>query len=309
MQIKSFQYFISIVENKSLSAAAQALYISQPALSQHIKKLEDELNVTLFKREGHFLTLTQAGEIFLRNSKNILRDFGNMQKEFELLHSGDSESVRFGISPFYSQHYLPKLLPSIITKYPGLKIDIVEDISTALERKLIDGDLDFCTLPLLPKNDLLEYEAIYHEEILLAVAHDNPLNAGYPQDALKNHNFPYINLSRVRGESFITLKKIQKFSHMGLRLCEDAGFIPTTICETMNWETVHMLVSSGLGVGFIPSILAGQIPASAEPPCYYRIDSNSYRAYAIATRPGSALSAPAQILVDGFRKFFQELRT
>ncbi|MCI8816204.1 MAG: LysR family transcriptional regulator [Angelakisella sp.] len=306
MQIKAFQYFDTIVEKKTLSAAAEALFISQPALSQQLRKMEEEVGAQLFLREGHSLVLTPAGEIFLKNSRHMLRVYGNMRREIDLCRRKDRGSVRFGISPFYSQHYLPRLLPPILHQHPHLKIDIVEDISQRLERLLLEGELDFCALPLSPKNELLEYEAIYQEEILLAVPRSHPLNAGYPATALSEGNFPYIDLALVKNEAFIGLKQVQKFSVMGLRLCEEAGFVPNTICETLNWETVHLLVASGLGVGFIPRMLAGEVKDLAACPCYYRIPA-SFRAYAIARRLGESPSDPALILIDGIRDFFRTM--
>lgn len=304
MQLKSLSYFVTIVEKQTLSAAAEALFISQPALSQQVRKMEEEVGAPLFCRSGHALTLTPAGKIFLRNSRHILHIYENMRREIDICQRKDRGSVRFGISPFYSQHYLPRLLPPILHQYPHLKIDIVEDISQRLERMLLEGELDFCALPLSPKNELLDYEPIYQEEILLALPREHPLNAGYPASALREGNFPYIDLALVKNEAFIGLKQVQKFSAMGLRLCEEAGFVPNTVCETLNWETVHLLVASGLGVGFIPRMLAGDVKDPDACPCYYRIPS-SFRAYAIARRMGETLSGPAQILVDGIRDFFR----
>lgn len=82
---------------------------------------------------------------------------------------------------------------------------------------LIDGDLDFCALPLFPQNELLEYETIYLEEILMAIPKNHPINAHYPDTSANGERFPYIDLSLLKNEAFIGLKKIQKFSQMGLR--------------------------------------------------------------------------------------------
>ena len=158
-----------------------------------------------------------------------------------------------------------------------------------------------------PKNELLEYETIYHEGILLAVPRDLPINSGYPKDAAAQGNFPSIDLALMKNESFIGLKKIQKFSSIGLRLCEEAGFLPHTVCETINWETVHMMIASGLGVGFVPQILSGSITNPAICPCYYQLSSPVYRDYALVHRPGAVLSDAAHTLQDSLREFFREL--
>lgn len=307
MNIRSFQYFITIAEKTNLSAAAEALYISQPALSQQIRKIEDEVGTRLFTRKGHIMRLTPAGEAFLLCSRRILQFYETMQREVKMLSVAEQDTVHMGISPFYSQHYLPKILPPFLQQHPQINVDIVEEISVNLENKLLKGELDFCALPLYPKNELLEYETIYHEKILLAVPRNHPINSGYPADAIQTKNYPSIDLALMKNEPFIGLKKIQKFSAIGLRLCEEAGFEPRTICETMNWETVHLMIASGLGVGFVPEILIGNTRDAELCPCYYQLSSPVYRDYALVHRPGAVFSDAANILRESLREFFREI--
>ena len=307
MNLRSFQYFITISENPTLSAAAEALFISQPALSQQIRKIEEEVGAPLFVRKGHSMSLTPAGEAFLLCARRILQFYESMQREVKMLSTAEKDTVHMGISPFYSQHYLPKILPPFLQQHPQINVDLVEEISVHLEEKLLKGELDFCALPLFPKNELLEYETIYHEKILLAVPRTHPINSGYPADAIVQRNYPSIDLSLMKNEPFIGLKKIQKFSSIGLRLCEEAGFEPRTVCETMNWETVHMMIASGLGVGFVPEILIGSIADPNLRPCYYQLSSPVYRDYALVQRPGTILSEAAHTLQDSLREFFREL--
>lgn len=306
MNIKSFQYFNAIVDNPTLSAAAEELFVSQPALSQQIRKIEEEMGAKLFNRVGHTMTLTPAGEVFLYSSRRILQLYESTKKEIQIVKLAAQETIRFGISPFYSQHYLPKLLPPFLEQNPQIKVDIVEEISTRLEQKLLDGELDFCVLPLYPQNKLLDYETIYIEEILLAIPKDHPLNTYFPTVSESSNGFPIIDLALLKNEPFIGLKKVQKFSHIGLRLCEEAGFTPNTICETLNWETVHSLIAAGLGVGFVPRILVGSISDPDLAPCYYQLPSSTHRAYTIAKRPGALLAPSALILIDSIRKSFQD---
>lgn len=307
MNIRSFQYFVTISEKPTLSAAADTLYISQPALSQQIRKIEEEVGAELFIRKGHTMTLTPAGEAFLLCSRRILQFYEAMQREVKMLSAGEKDTVHMGISPFYSQHYLPKILPPFLQQHPQINVDIVEENSVNLENKLLKGELDFCALPLYPRNELLEYETIYHEKILLAVPRSHPINSHYPADAVANRIYPSIDLALMKNEPFIGLKKIQKFSTIGLRLCEEAGFVPRTICETMNWETVHLMIASGLGVGFVPEIMIGNIIDPNICPCYYQLSSPVYRDYALVHRPGTILSDAANTLQDSLRAFFRAI--
>lgn len=158
------------------------MYISQPALSQQIKAIENEVGARLFVRKGHSMALTPAGEAFLLCARRILQAYTAMEHEISILNRAEPKYHRRGF-PLLQQHYLPKILPDFLTAHSQIKIDIIEDISLNLERKLLDGELDFCMLPLYPKNDLLEYETLFHEEILIALPRSHPLNKHYSESS------------------------------------------------------------------------------------------------------------------------------
>ena len=302
MQLKAIEYFIAIVETGSFTKAAEKLFISQPALSQQIRKLEDELGTKLFDRTRHSAELTEAGVLFLQEGRRILQIYNQfLQRIFELEHPTE-EVVHFGISPFYSRYYLPLLLPPLINAHPALRYEVTENYSYVIEKALIDGKLDFCMVPLAPKNPLLIYEPIYQETILLAVPQDSSVN----RFAFSVNGVNYIDLQAVRQEPFIALKPIQKISEYSRQLCEQAGFSPNIICETMNWDTLNKLVSTGLGVGFVPDLLIGQLEEEIRPR-YYHLLPDAQRIYTIAYRQGDTLSRSARVMVEVFRKAFNNL--
>jgi LysR family hydrogen peroxide-inducible transcriptional activator len=167
---------------------------------------------------------------------------------------------------------------------------------------LINGQLDFCTIPLHPINPELEYEVIHQEEIFLAVPKHHPVNS----QITPSPGFSYIDLRLVKNEPFIALKSVQKFSQMSIRMCEEAGFTPNVILETLNWDTVNLLVAKGLGVGFVPEILVNSASRDENQPNYYRIlSTRATRPYAIAYSKGKTPFAAAQILMDYFRDAFR----
>lgn len=302
MQLKGIEYFVAIVENGSFSAASEELFISQPALSQQIKKLEDEMGTSLFDRSRHPVQLTESGELFLREGKRILQIYNQLLRNISLLENSTEEIVHFGISPFYSRHYLPFLLPALISAYPAIKYEIMEEYSYLIEQALIDGKLDFCLVPLLPQSPFLSYEPIYQETILLAVSRDNPINdLAIPAE----NGLPYMDLQNVQNEPFIALKSVQKFTNFSKELCARAGFVPNIVCETMNWDALNMLVSTGLGIGFVPDMLVDQLDEGIRP-CYYRLSTQTQRVYTIAHRQGDTLSKPARLMIEVFREAFQK---
>lgn len=302
MQFKAIEYFITLAETGSFSLAAEKLFLSQPALSQHIRKLELEIGATLFDRRKHPVELTPSGVLFLQEGKRLLQIYEQFLDRVALIESCQEEPVRFGISPFYSRYYLPKLLPPLVRSNPSIKFEIVENYSYVIEQMLIDRKLDFCMVPLLPQNPQLVYEPVYYETILLAVPQKSFINRfAIPSES----GLPSIDLQITRDVPYITLKTVQKFTNFSKQLCEQAGFTPNTIFETMNWDTLNMLVSTGLGIGFVPDILIHQVDESIRP-CYYHLLPRAQRVYTIAHRKGDALSSSAQTMVRSFRESFRD---
>lgn len=301
MDLKAITYVTVIARERSFSKAAEKLFISQPALSQYIKKVEAELNLPLFERQSHPLELTAAGEVFVQDGEVILQLRDRMLRRIHNIANQYGDTVHFGISPFYSKYYLPKVLPRFFADYPKIKVEISEEYSYVMENLLISGQLDFCALPIHPMNPQLTYEVIHQEEIFLAVPKKHPVNALITPSP----GFPYIDLRLVKNEPFIGLKSVQKFSEMGRHLCEDAGFAPHILYETLSWDTVNMLIANGLGVGFVPEILIDSDTAHNRPH-YYRIaNANATRPYAIVSRKGTVPTPAAQLLMDYFRESFQ----
>lgn len=299
MQLKSIEYFIEIAEAKSFTKAAEKLYISQPALSQQIRKLENELGAKLFDRNRHTAELTEVGRLFLEEGKRIITIYNDLLAQvFEIEHP-EEEVVRFGISPFYSQYYLPQLLPPLISTHPTLKYEVVENYSAVIEQALKEEKLDFCLVPLLPKDPALAYEPIYRETILLAV----PKNSHVNDFAFSSGGVNYIDLKNVRNEPFVALKSVQKISAYSRQLCEQAWFTPNVIYETMSWDTLNQMVSNGLGIGFVPDLLVNKLDAN-ESPNYYHLIPRAERIYSIAYKLGHSLSLSARTVIDIFKREF-----
>lgn len=301
MTFRTIEYVIAVHDAGSFSRAAQNLFISQPALSQAIAKAEKELGVEFFARDTHTLRLTAAGELLVREGRELLRQRDELKTRISGLSAARNDTIRLGISPFYSKYYLPAVLPYFSRYFPSVHLEITEEISVVLEQLVIDGALDLCFVPLRPQNPRLTYEVIHVEEILLAVPQGSPVSV----HATPSPGLPYIDLKYLENEPFIGLKSIQKFSDMSSALCAQAGFKPHVIYETLNWYTVNMLVASGLGVGFVPDVLLSHLPSEQLPQYYHLLGLDTLRPYAVACKKGSELSPLARQLVELFRSNIQ----
>ena len=129
MDFKALEYICAISEAKTISQAAKNLFISQPALSQYLSKIEQSLGTPVFVRSGNVMTLTSAGEILVREGRALLMAREEMMAQVTGLSSAGAETLCFGVSPFYSKYYLPLLLPYYRAHFPHIRLKIIEQSS------------------------------------------------------------------------------------------------------------------------------------------------------------------------------------
>ena len=223
MEIRNLQYFIAVVEANGFSEAARRLNVSQPAITQCVQKMEAELNTPLLVR-GKTITTTPAGEMVYTQGKEIVEAERKLRGEVEeLIHPGDAV-FHIGMSPFYSKHYMPSIFVDLMKKMPEVKVNLVEDISVELEKRLLNGALDFGFVPEEPKVEGLDYRPFCIEEILLGVPKESPIN----QYATPSPTLPYLDLRYVQNMPFISLRNIQKISPLLDKLCEKVNISRNT---------------------------------------------------------------------------------
>lgn len=307
MQIKDIEYVAAIADKKSFSAAAEKLFISQSALSQTIKKLEKELGVTLFNRTTTSVKLTAAGELFLSEGSHLLLLNNQLLQHIKNFSEQTQGKLRIGISTFYSTYYLPKILPQHNNLYPNVQIEIIEGISQKLEEQVLSEDVDFSLIPLpLTKAEALEYTVLHQEQILFAMPHTSPLKT-YIKHSLSHKDFPFIDLSNARNESFIFLLPEQRFYKAGLQLCETAGFTPRIQYNLSNWDTINALIGCGVGVGFVPEIVTERKIKNIESPIYCRlINQSATRPYVIVYKKNRQFSPEAENFLSMIKTIFTD---
>lgn len=142
-------YFLAIVEEGSISAAARKLYISQQALSEQLKKMEEEVGAPLLKR-GKNSELTVAGECLYRDGKELLRIYNSMMEDIRDVTTKRRRKITLGIPTFWTPPYLPDLLMRFREKYPEYEVAVVKRQHTDIEHSMNGVDLYLSSLPLSP---------------------------------------------------------------------------------------------------------------------------------------------------------------
>lgn len=252
MDLKAIQYVQQIVRCGSMTKAADNLYLSQSALSQYINRLEKMLGTPLFTRDHNRLSLTPAGEIFLREGGSILDAYEHMCQHIRQVESRSNEVIRMGISGFYGQFILPGLFSAIKQKAPQVQIQVVQETSPLLQNFVKEHMIDLCVSPFKAATEDLVFEYLCTEEIMIALPSDCPaLSRTIPGD-----EFPSLDLRVLTDYPFLMMQKEQIFGPMGYDICSAAGFTPRVECELMGWSAMKSLVAAKLGITFLPREMA-----------------------------------------------------
>lgn len=180
MEIRQFKYFVRIVELGSVSRAAADLFIAQPALSHQISNLEEELKVKLLARSVRGVTATEAGEVFYRHARALLRQMDRMRADVQ--HAGDHPQgvVSVGLPTSAATILAPPLIATCSERFPDIKLQITESLSGHLEELVVNGRIEMSLLfepvqaePDAPKSKLsshLDVRPLLIEQLFLLSA-------------------------------------------------------------------------------------------------------------------------------------------
>lgn len=175
MELKELEYILTIAETGSISRAAERLYLAQSSMSQFLSRYETELGVRLFMRTAGGVRPTQSGEVFVRNARQMLRQYHRMKDEMRELNQPGGGRIDFGISSFRGSYLLPKILDQFQRKYPGVEVVIHEYDTQILLRKVTAGELDICLVALDADQHPLADQAVMRDEVVLVASREHPV--------------------------------------------------------------------------------------------------------------------------------------
>ena len=253
MNTKYLEYFLCINEHKSISKAAQKLFISQPTLSQHIQKLEKYMGVEIFDRTSTPLSLTYAGEKLLKYAEKILDLEEQLIKEMNDISGFIKGRTTIGISPMHGNNLLPQILPKYKEKYPNIEIILVEENAQTLESLAEKGDVDIIISNLPIQSINLDYEILCLDQVLLAIPenllpeHIEKIESGTKMVFLNDR----IDLNHIKNNEFLLLREGHRIRQISDNLFQGVGAKPHIFLESRNIETLHKLTSLGMGITFM----------------------------------------------------------
>lgn len=173
--LRQLEYFVGIVDHGSFRAAADACFVTQPALSSQIQQLERTLGVRLFERTGRSVHLSQAGTRLLARARATLAEATDLVAEAQAQGEPLSGPLRLGVIPTIAPYLLPRLTPEAHRRYPELRLLLTEGQTHDLVEQLHDHKLDLVLLALDVDTEGAEEHFLFDDPFVLAVPEDHPL--------------------------------------------------------------------------------------------------------------------------------------
>lgn len=241
MEWNQLQYFQAVAQLEHFTRASETLSVSQPTLSRAIARLEEEIGVPLFDREGRTVSLNRYGQIFLNRVNRGIQEITDGIEEIQKLVDCSDGSISLGFLPSQGSSLVPDLLRLFRKDYPTIRFQLYQNITNNILDQLENSKLDFCicTEPYSHKN--VQWIPLSTEELFVIVPKEHPL-------AQKS----IIKLKDLSEESFITFKRELTLGEMTDGFFKEAGFIPKVTFEGEEVGTIAGLVAANLGIALIP---------------------------------------------------------
>lgn len=309
MNWNQFQYVLTISKEKSITRAAQKLYISQPSLSLSLKSLEQELGIELFERKKGELIPTYAGKLFCDWASSVLYSRQQLSDKLADISQDLRHYLRIGISPHRSSIVLPDILEEFYREAGNCDIQIVEEPTYILRQLLEEGELDL--IVDVPHPDALNYqsEVLAEEQILLAVP--EKMVEEIPEDLVRfrkddKEEKAFIEISERLELPFILLTEKQVLGKIGRRILSDCGFLPKTTITCYNVETALIFVGRGMGAAFAPDVFSRPGFSASGTRFFFIEGYNETRKICLIYRKNQYQNKGLKLMQDIFRKHVPE---
>lgn len=294
MSLKEQEYIVKIAEEGNLTRAAEKLFVTPSALTQHINNLEQELGTPLFFRSRSGCVLTAAGEIYVKNAYAMLR----MQKEaYDRIHdivAIKQGTLTVGFPPERGVDMFTSIYPAFHRAYPNIVINIRETSVRQQQQFISKGiiDIGFLTLTSEQQTDD-EHIFIKSEEFAVAVPSKHPLcqNLSFK----KKDSFPILTIQELKFEPFALMYKESTAREVADKICRQAGFFPEVLFETSRGTTIQSMCAANLCCSILPGYYANK--SSSNITYFHLPDHPSWNLMA-SYRKDSYLTKPARFFIE-----------
>lgn len=252
MKTHDMECILKIHQIGNLSKAAEEMFISQPALSRILAKVENALGVAIFDKTNHPWKLTYAGELYIESTKKMLAIEKQLFEEIKNTTIDKKGHLKIGAMFAEERNILPKILSHFNARYQDYKINILSSPPNQMNIQLIENNIDFAIMPM-PENEKieeLEYLPIQTYNIFLALPLTHELTKNYVCPSNKK-DFPEIDFSVLSNQPFISLKQCLPLYKILNKISADNNFKPKIVLKTHTSETALEFVANNYGAALV----------------------------------------------------------
>ena len=247
MELRHLRQFIAVAEEGHITRAAERLGMQQPPLSQRIKAIELELDVQLFQRVARGVELTEAGRVFLDNTRALLAQYDRTFESTRGAARGEQGHLRIGVMPTAPFHpFVPFAIRSFRTAFPSVSLTLDECLRTEAVQRLQNAEMDVAFL----RSSLSEPKQLVTHSLLV-----EPMLVALPSEHVLALRGEALSLKALADETFIVYARQlgSTFYDATIAACLKAGFSPRLGQEAPRITSALSLVAAGFGISIVPA--------------------------------------------------------
>jgi len=257
MTLTELRYIVAVARERHFGRAAETCFVSQPTLSVAVKKLEDELGVTLFERGPGEVSVTPAGTRIVEQAQRVLEEAARIREIAAAGRDPIAGTLRLGAIYTIGPYLLPKLIPILRKNAPSMQLLIQENFTHRLAEELKNGEVDVILIALPFDEPGMMTRAVYDEPFLVAVP------KGHPWENRKR-----VTSDELTNESLLLLGEGHCFRDQVLDICtvvraKDRSALSRTV-EGGSLETIRQMVAGGVGITVLPATSVSGNPGAGD---------------------------------------------
>lgn len=246
MNLRQLEVFIAVADTKSFSKGADVIFMSQSTVSQHIFALEDEFGLKLFDRTGKGALLTEGGKVLLERARRLLNFAREIPSAIERFKGVDEARLRIAASSIPGEYLIPAVLPLLISRYPGLYINVTQGNSRKVQELLLSEQVELGVVGGQFAPDDLEFSPVTTDEIVLVVAAGHHWAGRGP-----------IQVEELLTEPFVVREAGSGTGQATIMALRNVGIETESVREAVSLGSNHAVtraVIAGVGVSFVSAL-------------------------------------------------------
>ena len=240
MTLSELRFVVSVAQEKNFRRAAAKSFVSQPALSLAIKKIENELGVLIFERNRMGISLTTVGEKIVNQAQIVQEEVDKIKAISVVEKNTQQVEIKIGLIYSIAPYLLPSIIPLVKNSSPEISLEAEEDITTNLIKKLEEGSIDAAIIALPFVVPGIETQPLYDEPFKVLIPTKHPWN-----------NKQKINAKELKNEKILLLDNTHCFSMQVREACPGISDKAEVQAGT-SLETIRNMVASNLGISILP---------------------------------------------------------